>query len=819
MKKKVENLKLNINVVLSTLVMLFLLLSFFKTNFGILFVLLILLAYIVTNYSITKNPRLYIGVLLFYSITMTFAVDEILIALTSLIFYCRNLELIQSLLYVSMIIIGVGILVKKEIENRKLMPNESQNDLQLYPGKENDITTLINYIENYQIVGLRGEWGIGKSFIIDKFIDRKKSEYNIVEINTMMCNFDELQSNLITELSNLLSENRIYSLAFHALKKSTTILGFSINISNFVNPRKLSFYESIDILKNDLAKLDKTTLIIFEDIDRINDKNTILQILNLTEKLSSSKVKIIHQYSEDELLNKGISYEFLEKYIHHVVNVSGLSFVQNLYDLINDENNSFSNVLIEDFDVFKSHKLAYRFKYFEEISNSANENFNQLFNFKIRSIKKFVREIDNEIGMYSDKNDRDVFVVAQFIKHFYKERFFSFDIDVDIVAQLKFDVNQIQLNIYEFHKLLRESQEPAQLLSDVLKNNANKESYLFIKLINYDLKNIYEFWNFRNHRLSKERFDELYNSKQNLFVDDANEKKQRILRKEIMRFCNNSTDLEVLTNDFVESVLNAENETMLESYYDFINRWFNSEHHIDNNTSFVFGEPNIVTLANGINIRNYDEEISNQFIEFLLIIDGGNILSKNVLNALCRLKFTSSNGLTKAFKSLVEYDINYKIHDLKEFEIYLLNYLKLIGSVGIPYGRDYVNIEMMLENNGKKDYTFLKGRIIENINKYKSEVEKFKGTSLSFIEDEFSAVIKFLEYILRILDEEGTRPREQNISTTTRSILTHKEKIDELNNISNERSRATEIRKAYINKELYLQDVTDNLVDGFLNNN
>lgn len=819
MKIQTENLKVNANVVLSILVMLFLLLSIVKTKLNVLFVLLILLGYIVSNYSISKNPRLYIGVFIFYSITMTFAIDEILLAFTSLLQYLKNLEPMTSSLYASMIIFGVWVLNGKENINVNVIPDESQNDLQLYPGKENDITTLINYIENYQIVGLRGEWGIGKSFIIDRFINRKKSEYNIVEINTMMCNFDELQSNLITELSNLLSENRIYSLASHALKKSTTILGFSLNISNFVNLRNMSFYESIDILKTDLAKLGKTTLIIFEDIDRINDKNTILQILNLTEKLSSNKVKIIHQYSEEELLSKGITYDFLEKYIHHVVNVSGLSFVQNLYDLINDENNSFSNVLIEDFDVFKSHKLAYRFKYFEKISNSVNENFDQLFSFKIRSIKKFVREIDNEIGMYSDKNDREVFVVAQFIKHFYKERFFSFDIDVDIVAQIKFDVNQIQLNIYEFHKLLRESQEPAQLLSDVLKSNANKESYLFIKLINYDFKNIYEFWNFQNHHLPKERFDELYSSKQSMFVDDANEKKQRILRKEIMRFCNNYTDLEVLTNDFVESVLNAENETMLENYHDFINRWFNSEHHIDNSTSFVFGEPNIVTLANGINIRNCDEEISNQFIEFLLIIDGGNILSKNVLNALCRLKFTSSNGLTKAFKSLVEYDINYKIHDLKEFEIYLLNYLNLIGSVGIPYGRDYVNIEMMLENNGKKDYTFLKGLIIENINKYESEVEQFKGTSLSFIEDEFSAVIKFLEYILRILDEEGTRPREQNISTTTRSVLTHKDKIDELNNISDDSSRATEIRNAYINKELYLRDVTENLAESFFYDN
>ena len=74
-------------------------------------------------------------------------------------------------------------------------------------------------------------------------------------------------------------------------------------------------------IKKEIHLLEKPLLIIYEDLDRINNFEVIQKILGISEKLSSEHIKIMYQYSkrnlegilEVELGKLELSSNYLEK--------------------------------------------------------------------------------------------------------------------------------------------------------------------------------------------------------------------------------------------------------------------------------------------------------------------------------------------------------------------------------------------------------------------------------------------------------------------------------------------------------------------------
>lgn len=91
-------------------------------------------------------------------------------------------------------------------------------------------------------------------------------------------------------------------------------------------------------LAKDLDKVDGTILIIYEDLDRVEDTNVIKKILGISEKISSNKVKILHQFSCQNLNDKGIDRNYLEKYIPFIVKITDIPFFSVLKYVIYENN-------------------------------------------------------------------------------------------------------------------------------------------------------------------------------------------------------------------------------------------------------------------------------------------------------------------------------------------------------------------------------------------------------------------------------------------------------------------------------------------------
>ena len=65
---------------------------------------------------------------------------------------------------------------------------------------------------------------------------------------------------------------------------------------------------------------------IFEDIDRIENKDTIKKIFAISEKLATKELHIVYQFDAGELKNKGFTYKYLEKYIPYTVNLTDIDY-------------------------------------------------------------------------------------------------------------------------------------------------------------------------------------------------------------------------------------------------------------------------------------------------------------------------------------------------------------------------------------------------------------------------------------------------------------------------------------------------------------
>lgn len=226
------------------------------------------------------------------------------------IFKCGFPEITLILYILFLLIISIYI-DKLDISNDK---NQKKSQKIMYKRKA-DLQRLSDCLNSFNIVGVNGEWGAGKSFLVDELKETIRDEYEIIEIDILTCNFDELQLTLIKELEKIMNKNRIFSKYSNKLKDFLTDQTIISKLQSLFFTESSSYSEIIKGLQNDLSKIDKKILIIYEDIDRISEKSKIEKIFGVSEKISNEKIKIIYQYDEKNLERIGFAFDYLEKYI------------------------------------------------------------------------------------------------------------------------------------------------------------------------------------------------------------------------------------------------------------------------------------------------------------------------------------------------------------------------------------------------------------------------------------------------------------------------------------------------------------------------
>ncbi|WP_407445167.1 P-loop NTPase fold protein [Fibrobacter sp.] len=229
-------------------------------------------------------------------------------------------------LYIFTLLVIFFIFILKSRKHNKANKDEDA----LFADREKDLECLKNYLRSYKIVGLNAKWGDGKTFLINKLRKQLANDYHFITIEVLASTIDSIETYIIDEISNLLEINGIYP------SKSLKIKRF-FERSNYgwlkaLFEKNESYDKMMESLICDLEKLDKPLILNFEDIDRLASGDIVMKIFSLTEKLSKSeKIKVIFQYDNQKLLNVLKQDNiFIEKYIPHEVNLTKISFFNQL---------------------------------------------------------------------------------------------------------------------------------------------------------------------------------------------------------------------------------------------------------------------------------------------------------------------------------------------------------------------------------------------------------------------------------------------------------------------------------------------------------
>lgn len=224
-------------------------------------------------------------------------------------------------------IVSVPLLVFDAFNNKKDIVKSPK----ILAKRESDLNQLEYYINSFQIVGLNGDWGTGKTFLVNQLKKRLSKSYEFIEIDLLTCNLNEMQLTLINSFEELLYSRRILPKYANKLKRDISSASFLSKIQSLVNLAFTSSDSKAETLKGfmeETQRLDKKVLIIYEDIDRIENKEVIREIFAISEKIASENIRIIYQYSEELLIKQGFEHNYLEKYIPFKMNLTYLHFIE-----------------------------------------------------------------------------------------------------------------------------------------------------------------------------------------------------------------------------------------------------------------------------------------------------------------------------------------------------------------------------------------------------------------------------------------------------------------------------------------------------------
>lgn len=312
------------------------------------------------------------------------------------IYIIRLQTLINYKIYPFLILFGLNFLLRI----CSLKKEEKEKIEEVYPERKNDCRYIVDFITNIDckvnILGVNGEFGSGKSFLIEQAIKGiEKENFEIMKIRCLLLDKEEVYLYIAKNINKILVKNHVFSGHFEKLRDSlikgidNKFLGGITNI--FMKETNI---DDIENFKKSISELNKKIILIFDDIDRVNDVEKIDKILSFISDFSDSNIKIILLYHQKNLekIDEKYTRNWLEKYIPFTRDLSELSFQKVLKEELN------KNKLSEqEFEFLMPSNLRDKnselFKFNKDFSDITSNTFNFNFNFTPRNIKNTLEEV------------------------------------------------------------------------------------------------------------------------------------------------------------------------------------------------------------------------------------------------------------------------------------------------------------------------------------------------------------------------------------------------------------------------------------------
>lgn len=392
------------------------------------------------------------------------------------------------------ILIIVEVVISKQDKEKKLD--------KLFNSRIQDLNKIKSDIQNEQnrIIGIDSEWGNGKSLIINHLImDSELSKnYDFIKIDILSMNLDQLIDYLLAQIEKYLKNQGIYTLTSKYLNGYISNSYFGRVLVKILNIDD-SYSTIIDNLSKDINKLSRSIIVIYEDIDRIDDLVLLKKIFYISEKLSDSKytkIKFIYQYNSLELKKRGLDYLFLQKYIPQAIRLTHLSF-EDIWDSIIENNDNkyyslkqfkYKIISIAENPLYMLNKQE-MFSRVIEIAEFKRENYT------IRNIESFMDTLLSNLHLI---NENKLMIKVLFIKIFCPDFYNNLSTFKDLNSNFCVEQNKekillsLLINIKEFGDIERCVINDKQI--EFWQNMSYRTNRLnFQTLIAYSILKIFQF--------------------------------------------------------------------------------------------------------------------------------------------------------------------------------------------------------------------------------------------------------------------------------------------------------------------------------------
>lgn len=676
---------------------------------------------------------------------------------------------------------------------------KSTNEVHLFEQQENDIYRLENYINAYNSVGINGEWGTGKSFITDYFIKKNNDKYIPIVISLLTCDVDNITEILMDRLSSVMKNNFIYSKYANQIVNAFKNTGIIQSVLSFFWKNNYSYGDIFDGFKRECTVLDKPILIIFEDIDRIKNKENLTNLFSVADKLACNKIKIIYQYDENHIQEIGYNRRYLEKYIPYQMDITLIE----MFDIIKFFLSDYNHIEENDFKTLRF-RISCGFD-FTIGAKHMNMGFNKI-NYSVRKIKIFLDELNNcfnkNTEIFNNKDDRDLAVSFFFIKHclhsVYQEIKNGSQLleHLDIMKVLFIQDRNNYYSIQEFIDNVNSKRLFSYEIDKIFDNYDNRDRIMVLLILGFEL----------DYKLPKAReLDDMYI----LTQKNLSEKRNRLIWYLIYGGESEYTNYEAAAKYFIEGVISKPICDQKQAFYDFWNCMFNESLYKNNHTIQKLGERGTTCIFKALYVAQ-SAVSSEDWINWInLYFDIEDI--KKINNSFIDDIYYCNINNNKVYIYMLNKFNNLKIignmNNDKIYKRFLIKYLRVLSALGYidTYAIDYFspdtdNIDIQMTSSG--------------LDVFKRKLEELKrniGTTVNQIKNDIETIIQFIEKNKEIINisEPLNHPKSPMVSSKCTTRFIHQDEFDRLLSIQDNNVFSQELDKSYSDNKISAHEVQE----------
>ena len=698
-----------------------------------------------------------------------------------------------------------------------LQEKSKQDDhpLELYPKRKKDLERIKKYLKEFNSIGVNGIWGSGKTILINHLINDLSDHYEFVVTDLLSCNLDEVQTTILDEMQKVFNRQRIFSRHSSQLKRILGAISWLDKLQDVVLPESTSYRAALDGFQSELGALGKKIVIVFEDIDRINDEKIIKKIFSIAEHMSSIGVKVIYQYDQYKFDEYGDGHvfdrQYTEKYIPFVVNLTEISLVDAIEFGLQELNIDSKILSMDDF-------------MFLRIPTYLDYHLRRVFNVEptwviiahgigVRKPHHYLMELYECLrwnDSYEDKTSKRTAIIFFCMKHFFNDLYAKMNVAESPLETLKLSY---QDNWYTLKQLvaMASSSDAAKLteeqIREVFEKIENAQAFAFLHLLEY------KFSSDDNEQISDptKHFESIYDKKPQYLVDvHTNEKIDRIIWNLISNGKTSNTDYENAVAQIIAEVLGTPSEEQRDAYNAFWKRMFDQRNESgdrsDNETIFRFGVPPFIEVFRAFRVVGASSDVWVQLVDFYFSYEKIEEITPDVTATLRYCYFTSKHLYIHVVKKFNDLTLTGNMNDQKPYTSFLLYFLEALSHFG------YLNTpDIMWMIQSEKDIKSQMESVLYILDDYIKKLTQLReNVPISQAQDNIDIVISFIEKNKEIIESaKKLKSLGPGIKTTMSSFNPRQEEIDRLAGLKTDKERfLPEAEKSYAEEKITVAEIS-----------